>query len=77
MIRDQYSDHVVCKLLRKKGYTRFEVYNSAIKNWDQGWWVESEQLPYGCQSFLGCRLPDALHTLKNTDQIPKRYPYYG
>lgn len=72
MVRDQNSDHIVCKLLRKKGYTSFDVYNSKHKNQYGGWWVEgaTPPLPRGCEGFLGVTLKDALFTLRHTNEIP-------
>ena len=68
MIRDEKSNHIVCRLLRKKGFKKFEVYNSRHLNQWGGWWVESDELTTD-NNFLGVTLKDAIHTLKNTDQI--------
>ena len=68
MVRNEKSNHIVCRLLRKKGFNKFEVYNSKHKNQWGGWWVESDELNVD-NNFLGITLKDAIHTLKNTDQI--------
>jgi len=69
--RDENSDHIISKLLKKKGYTKFEYGGSQFKNAYSGWWAESETHEELNGRFLGCTLKDSVWSLKNTNEIPK------
>jgi hypothetical protein len=63
--RNQESNHIISKLLKKKGFTSFEYGGSQYKNHFSGWWVESDVHPEINGLFLGCTLKDSVYNLKN------------
>ena len=70
--RDEKSNHIISKLLKKKGFTSFDYGGSQIKNQYSGWWVESEIHPELNNLFLGCTIKDAIYTLEKTNLIIKK-----